>query len=352
MTEGREAARRPARAPLRQRSRKRWAIAGGTAACWVLLAVVTGSVVSATVLLVIIAGLGAVTVGGLRALGVTMDHPWLRRAASRPWRDGQDVLKVAMRHLSDVFVVTPNGALLAPNVVELQLNPDDLASLCERMELGVIGSSMTEVYQEQVAEYRARLARPGPVDVYVVAARAVPPGRYRLRQADRVGAVAAPAVPDVPEVPDIQWAEAAPELAYAAPQAAGAGSGTCAWHAPDPDPEPDPAAGAGLATIMEWSLPRIPVLRLITGSSVAETKMSGARAGRGPVELVLPDVPTVSREHARFTYSGDRWWITNQGRNGLTLNDVSVAGEQPLSDGDEIRWGTRPDALLSRVEIG
>jgi len=28
-----------------------------------------------------------------------------------------------------------------------------------------------------------------------------------------------------------------------------------------------------------------------------------------------------------------------------------VAGEQPLSDGDEIRWGTRPDALLSRVEI-
>ncbi len=354
MTEGREAERRPARTPLRQRSRKRWAVAAGAAACWVMLAVVTGSVVSATVALVIIAGLGAVTVGGLRALGITMDHPWLRRAASRPWRDGQDVLKVAMRHLSDVFVVTPNGALLAPNVVELQLNPDDLASLCERMELGVIGSSMTEVYEEQVAAYQARFAGPGPADVYVIAG-AVPAGRYRLRQADRMSAGAARAMPDV------RYAQAGPELAYTAPPPAYAGvagsagvawAGTRAWHAPDPDPDRDLTAGAGLATIMECSLPRIPVLRLVTGSSVAESKVSGARAGRGSVELVLPDVPTVSREHATFTFASDRWWVTNQGRNGLTLNDVPVAGEQPLSDGDEIRWGTRPDALLSRVEIG
>jgi hypothetical protein len=29
-----------------------------------------------------------------------------------------------------------------------------------------------------------------------------------------------------------------------------------------------------------------------------------------------------------------------------------VAGEQPLSDGDTIRWGASPDALLSRVRIG
>jgi pSer/pThr/pTyr-binding forkhead associated (FHA) protein len=106
-----------------------------------------------------------------------------------------------------------------------------------------------------------------------------------------------------------------------------------------------------MATIREESLASVPVLRLVTGSSVAETMMSGARAGRGPVELVLPDVLTVSREHARFTFSDGRWWITNQGRNGLTLNGAPVAGEQPLSDGDAIRWGTRPDALLSRVEI-
>jgi pSer/pThr/pTyr-binding forkhead associated (FHA) protein len=106
-----------------------------------------------------------------------------------------------------------------------------------------------------------------------------------------------------------------------------------------------------MTTIMEPSLPPVPALRLVTGSSVAETRTSGARAGRGSVELVLPEDPTVSREHARFTFSEGRWRITNQGRNGLAVNGVPVTGEQPLSHGDSIRWGSRPDALLSRVEI-
>ena len=224
MAGGREAARRQARAPLRQRSRRRWAIAGGVAACWVVLEVVTGSAVSATVVLVAIAGLGAASVGGLRALGITRDHPWIRQMASRPWRDGQDVLKVAMRHLSDVFVVTPSGSLLAPNVVELQLNPDDLVSLCERMELGVISTSVTEVYEEQVAAYGARFAGPGRAEVYVIASGSVPPGRYRLRQADPVSDGAQP------DWSAVQYADAAPEFAYAAPQHAYAEPGSHAWQ--------------------------------------------------------------------------------------------------------------------------
>ena len=340
MTGGREAERRPARAPLQQRSRRRWAIAGGVAACWVVLEVMTGSVLSATVLLVVIAGLGVATVGGLRALGITRDHPWIRQIASRPWRDGQDVLKVAMRHLPDVFVVTPGGSLLAPNVVELQLNPDDLHSLCERMELSVISASLTEVYEEQVAAYGARFAGPGRAHVYVIAG-SVSPGRYRLRQGEPVGADAQPAMPG------FQYAGAAPGLEYAAPPLAYPEPRTQVWHGHDPD-----LTVRGMVTMMEPNLPAVPALRLVTGSSVAETQLSGARAGRGSVELVLPDVPTVSREHARFTFSDGRWWITNQGMNGLTLNGAPVAGEQPLSDGDAIRWGTRPDALLSRVEIG
>src|SRR5713101_1768202 len=213
MTGGREAERRPGRAPLRQRSRKRWGIAAGVAACWVVAEVMTGSVVSATVLVVIVAGLVAVSVGGLRALGITRDHPWIRQLSSRPWRDGQDVLNVAMRHLSDVFVVTPSGSLLAPSVVELQLNPDDLGSLCERMELGVISASLTEVYEEQVATYGARLAGPGRADVYVIAG-SVPPGRYRLRQGDQVSADAQP------DMPDVQYAHAVPEFAHVASQRA------------------------------------------------------------------------------------------------------------------------------------
>jgi hypothetical protein len=337
MTGGRD----PARAPLRRRSRQRWAVAGGVAACWLVLEVVTGSVVSATVVLMMIAALAAAGVGGLRALGITRDHPWLRRMASRPWRDGQDVLKVAMRHLADVFVVTPSGALLAPNVVELQLNPGDLGFLCERMGIGMISASMTEVYQEQVTAYQARLAGAGGAEVYVIAAGSVPPGRYRLRQADPVSIDARPE----------HYANAGPQWAYSAPQHGYTESGRRAWGEPDPDL----TVGGGMVTIMEPSPPPVPVLRLVTGSSVAETRVSGARAGRGSVELMLPDVLTVSREHATFTFSDGRWWITNQGRNGLTLNGAPVAGEQreqPLSDGDTIRWGASPDAMASRVEIG
>jgi hypothetical protein len=335
VTKGNQAARRP----LRRRSRQRWAAAGGVAACWLVLEVVTGSVVSATVVLIVITTLAGAGVAGLRALGITRDHPWLQRMASRPWRDGQDVLTVAMRHLADVFVITPSGALLAPNLVELQLNPDDLAFLCERMEPGVISASMTEVYQEQVTAYQARLAGAGRPEVYVIAAGSVPPGRYRLRQGDPVS---------IDAQPDSYHANAAPQWAYSAPQHAYAESGGYAWEKPDPDL----TVGGGMITIMEPSPAPVPVLRLVTGSSVAETRVSGARAGRGPVELVLPDVLTVSREHATFTFADGRWWITNQGRNGLTLNGAPVAGEQPLSAGDTIRWGASPDALASRVEIG
>jgi pSer/pThr/pTyr-binding forkhead associated (FHA) protein len=85
---------------------------------------------------------------------------------------------------------------------------------------------------------------------------------------------------------------------------------------------------------------------------VAQTRMTGARAGRGSVELVLPNVPTISREHARFAFADGRWRVTNLGMNGLTVNGAPAATEHPLSDGDTIGWGSRPDALVSRVEIG
>jgi pSer/pThr/pTyr-binding forkhead associated (FHA) protein len=67
---------------------------------------------------------------------------------------------------------------------------------------------------------------------------------------------------------------------------------------------------------------------------------------------VLPQVPTVSREHARFRFGDGQWWVTNLGRNGLTLNGAPLAGERPVRDGDVIRWGRSEDALVSRVQIG
>jgi FHA domain len=326
MTDGREAVR-PVSAPLRRRSRQRWAIAGGVAMCWLVADVMTHSAIAAAVLLVAIAGLGAATMAGLRSMGVTRDHPWLRQLASRPWRDGQDVLTAATRHLSDVFVITPSGSLLAPNIVEIQLNPGDLASLRERMELDIICMSATEAYEEQVAARGARFAGPGRPDVYVAPDDAVPPGRYRLRQGVPVsgGAPVSQHAADVWGVPDIPHATR--EFAHGA--------------------RPD-----GVVTVMEQTRPMIPLLRLVTGSSMTTTSISGARAGRGSVELVLPDEPTISRVHALFTYASDRWWVSNQGRNGLCLNGIRVRDQQPLSGGDMIRWGTRPDAPESRIEIG
>src|ERR1700685_3330531 len=150
MADRMEAPLRPSRAPVPRgqmpggrppgaprRSRRRWAAAAAVTACWVVLWTVTGSLLSGTIVLLFLAALGVVTVLALRALGVTRDHPWIQQMSTRPWRDGQEVLQLALRHLPEVFVVTPNGALLAPNAVELRLNPRDAGSLAEAVDIGL-----------------------------------------------------------------------------------------------------------------------------------------------------------------------------------------------------------------------
>jgi hypothetical protein len=338
--------------------------AAGGASAWLVLLEVTGSAIVATMLLVLLAGLGVVGLLALQALGVTRDHPWVQRMAARPWRDGEDVLQLALRHLSDVFVITPSGSLLAPDVIELRMNPADLKSVSERMDLNLIAESVAEVYQDQVAAHGARFAGHYQAEVGVIADPSVPAGRYRLRQGQPVpGAAVEPVRPD-------------PRLAYAGAPSAEAGApsaeaGSRAAYGPPhlvPDspypgfaghdgytsaqPEPGMSTVAGLPTVVELQRSPVPALRLVTGDSIAETRVSGARAGRGPVELKLPEMPTVSREHARFTFCDGQWWITNLGRNGLAVNGTAPVGQQPLQDGDSIRWGMRSDALQSRVEIG
>jgi hypothetical protein len=251
MTERGEAVRPPA-------SRKRWAIAAGVAACWIVLLVVTGSVIGATVLLVVIAALAVVSVAGLRALGVTRDHPWIQQLRGRPGRAGQD-----------------------------------------------FPPWRDEQYDEQRDEQ----------DVLYP----VYPGPQQQQQRQ----------------------SADDELRYDG----------FVGHDDSTRAASERPAFTGIPTVLEQTYTPIPMLRLHTGDSVTETRISGARAGRGPVELALPEVPTVSREHARFTFTEGQWRIANLGMNGLTVNGSPVASEHPLSSGDSIRWGTRPDALLSRVEI-
>lgn len=301
-------------------------MAAVAAGCWALLLRVTGSFIAGTALLLLLGSLGAGCVLGLRSMGVNADHPWVRQLAARPWRDGQDVLQLGLRHLADVFVVTPAGSLLAPNSVQLRLSPRDFGALSELMDIGLVNSSAAEVYEDQVAARGARFAGPGLAEVSVISDPAVPAGRYVVRQGRP------------------------PEPAYRPGPMAGF------RHAHDGHTSAGAVSAGtvitGLPTVAEPVSPPVPLLTLVTGDCLAQTRMSGACAGRGAVDLVLPGVPTVSREHARFTFADGQWRIANLGRNGLTLNGVPVQAGHVVRDGDVIRWGRAPDALVSRVEIG
>ncbi|MGH3272699.1 MAG: hypothetical protein ACRDNZ_00010, partial [Streptosporangiaceae bacterium] len=281
MPDDREARRRPQRGSLGQRSRRRWAIAGGVAVCWLVLEVVTGSVLAATILLVVIAGLGLAGVAGLRAMGITRDHPWLRRLAARPWRDGQDVLHIATRHQTDVLVVTPHSSVFAPDLVELRMSPDDIASLREWMELEVVSISVTEVYEDQVARRGARFIGSCEPEVYILPDDSIPQGRYRLRRGvpasaryspdpwgqpdgpdswDQRGGAAPWGQPDGLDGPDLidgQFARVAEGSAPTTADPVETGPGYLAWSPVNADR----TIMDGMPTVMEQIRPAVPVLR-------------------------------------------------------------------------------------------
>jgi hypothetical protein len=313
--------------------------------------------------------LGAAIIGlvlALRYLGVNSGHPWARYLAGRPWRDGRDVLQLGLRHLPEVLIVAPGGSLLAPNAVELRMNPDDLVSLTELMDISLVNSSATEVYQSHITAHGASLAGAGPAEVSVIGDPDVPPGRYRLRQ----GRLASPPrPPDMSNRPDMGLGSAGMALASAGgfgpdegrQPPMGMGSVLSFPRAAGSRRPPDGHTNVDLATARTvvaesatvTALAAVPLLRLVTAGRVSQTRVSGARAGRSrEAELTLPEEPTVSRVHAEFTFTDGRWHITNRGRNGVTLNGTPLAGEHVIRDGDSIGWGTHPGALTSRVEIG
>ena len=330
--------------PLWTRSRKRWAIAAGAVGVWLILLYFSGSVTGSLVLFVLLAMLALGLVMVLRSFGIGRDHPVARRLATRPWRDGREVLQLALRHLSEVFIVMPNGSLLAPSAVELHMNPDDVESLADVIDLALVNAEAAEAYEAEVAACSARIARDIPVEVSVVADPEVPAGRYRLRQRKH-GAGQIPVHSG--QVPAVHGGQLP---VHAGP--ARADETDDLFH--DGFTRGDTATAqtmmTGEATVSEMA--QIPLLRLVTGGTAAETRMPAARAGRGrAVELMLPAEPTISRVHARFAYTRGEWWITGVGSNGVVLNGTPLAGEHLVRDGDSIQWGRQASALVSRVEI-
>jgi hypothetical protein len=330
---------------------------------WLLFVRGTGSMTVATAMLLAAATAIGLGLMALRWLGVDRDHPWVQRMGERPWRDGREVLQLAVRHLPEVFIMTPSGSLLAPNALDVLMNPDDFASVAEVMDQSLIDSWVYEAYQSCIGEHAARLGGDGPVTVRVASDPDVLAGRYRLRQGRLVGA--AHAVSAVP-AGAAQVVGAVP--AAGAVQAAAGGFGFRAAEArtfqasdggtlPSDDGRPctdgDGARGLPTDLLTVGVVSSVPLLRLVTGGSAAETRVSGARAGRGTtVELLLPEEPTVSRVHARFVFRDGQWRVTGLGRNGLMVNEMPVRSEQVVRDGDLIRWGSQPGALVSRAQIG
>lgn len=313
---------RSSRPPAQIRSRRKWLLAAAAVAIWIFLLYLSGSLVGGTVLLVLLA-VGLVVIGlMLWMLGFNMQHPMVQAAASRPWRDGRDVLRLALRHLSEVFIITPNGSLLAPNAVELRMNPADVDSLSALIDLRLVNENAAEAYAAEVKANSARIVKDMPIEVCVAADPLVPRGRFRLRQRTQRGPVEA--ISEVISSED------------------------------DGRTSPDSAVALTVLSgdVTDAESAPCPMLRLVTMGSVAETRISPARAGRGrAAELRLPGGRTMSRVHARFTCTGGEWWITCLGRNGLVLNGTALTGNHVVRNGDSIQWGRQPDALLSRVEI-
>ena len=292
----------------------RGAVAAAAAGAWLAAFTTAGSVQLARFLLLVLAAL-VVAVVVTTWSASSRRRLWPPKFAERPWRDGRAVLNVALRHMREVFVVTPGKVMLAPRAVELQMNPRDLASLTSRIEIDLVNSIAEEHYQATILANAARVVTGGPVKVSVTADPALPTGRYRLRRDQRA---------------DAQPADRSRELARTVPVRT--------------DLTPPPANGDPAVN---------PPLRLVTNGSVAETRISGARAGRGhQVELQLPEESTVSRVHAEFIFARGQWRVIGKGLNGLVLNGTPLAGEHAVRPGDVIRWGRQDGALVSRVEIG
>jgi pSer/pThr/pTyr-binding forkhead associated (FHA) protein len=73
--------------------------------------------------------------------------------------------------------------------------------------------------------------------------------------------------------------------------------------------------------------------------------------GRGPENDIIVDDREVSRRHAQVRHDGGRFVLVDLGsKNGTRLNGVPVASAAPLSDGDEVRIGTRARFLFKDLD--
>src|SRR5215467_10076632 len=215
-----EAARRP-RPPVPPRTRRVRATVVAAACGFLVLLMATRSVVLSLTMTLLLAVAGVIAFLAVRSWGFTASHPWVRSLVARPWRTGQEVWQLALRHLPETFIIAPDGSRLAPDRVELRMNPADFADLTGSIDVEVLAASSSDVYRNLIAEHGARCAGTEGVAVSLAGDPDVAPGRYRLRPravsalvpADTQVPVPAGAPGAVPAGSSFSWAEATGQTA-------------------------------------------------------------------------------------------------------------------------------------------
>lgn len=72
--------------------------------------------------------------------------------------------------------------------------------------------------------------------------------------------------------------------------------------------------------------------------------------GRESKDLRLSDGKS-SRQHARFTCEGGKWYVRDlASRHGTLVNKIRIQGKHPLNDGDRVRIG-RTELVVARVPV-
>ncbi len=276
-----------------------WTGAAALAACCLAYLVATGSVAGTTALLFAFVVLGFAVWSTMHNFGLKIGNVEARRSPAWPWRKGSAVLRAALQNLDEAFITLAGGAVYAPALVEIRLSPTDIRLLAGKMDLAAANLFALTAYQTAIATHEAKTMAGSRIEVRVISDPEVQAGTYLITRGEQ------PA---------------------------------------QPPGQAEPADQLG----------QNPLLRLRTAGDLAQTRSSGACAGRSHiVEFPLPDEPTISRVHARFTCDGGHWQITNLGRNGMFVNGrlLDREDQQTIRHGDVIRWGSRPDCPVSTVEV-
>lgn len=95
---------------------------------------------------------------------------------------------------------------------------------------------------------------------------------------------------------------------------------------------PAPAGRVGAATMGYWLVTSSGQIPLLPGENIV---------GRDPGSRVWLDSASVSRQHARVRVDGDRVTVEDlDSKNGTRVGATRVIAAMPLTDGDELRFGS------------